>query len=127
VQKQQKSIPNSKFDTTVKYALNRREDMMTYLEDGRCSLSNNLSEQKMKSYLIGRKGWLFCDTPTGADAATITYSMVETARAHDLNVFEYIKYVLEQRPNSEMDEEELMALMPWNKKIMEQCKLSKLE
>ncbi|MBS5363084.1 MAG: transposase, partial [Clostridium sp.] len=42
--------------TAVTYALNRKEHMMTYLEDGRCSLSNNLSEQKMKSYVIGRKG-----------------------------------------------------------------------
>jgi hypothetical protein len=47
-----------------------------------------------------------------------------THKNEDIN--EYIKYVLEQRLNSEMDEEELMALMPWNKKV-EQCKLSKSE
>ena len=46
----QKPIKGSKFATAVTYALNRKEHMMTYLEDGRCSLSNNLSEQKMKSY-----------------------------------------------------------------------------
>ena len=49
----QKPIKGSKFATAVTYALNRKEHMMTYLEDGRCSLSNNLSEQKMKSYVIG--------------------------------------------------------------------------
>lgn len=125
--KQQKPIPKSKFDTAVKYALNREEYMMTYLEDGRCSLSNNLSEQKMKSYVIGRKGWLFCDTPAAADAAAVTYSLVETAKAHDLNVFQYIKYILEQRPSKEMKEEQLQSLLPWNERIIELCKLEKSE
>ena len=49
----QKPIKGSKFATAVTYALNRKEHMMTYFEDARCSLSNNLSEQKMKSYVIG--------------------------------------------------------------------------
>ena len=115
------------FDTAVKYALNREEYMKTYLEDGRCSFSNNLSEQKMKSYVIGRKGWLFCDTPAGADAAAVTYSLVETAKAHDLNVFQYIKYILEQRPSKEMNEEQLQSLLPWNERIIELCKLEKSE
>lgn len=119
----QTPVRGSKFDTAVKYALNRREDMATYLEDGRCSLSNNLSEQKMKSYVIGRKGWLFCDTPAGADAAAVAYSLVETAKAHNLNVFQYIKYVLEQRPNNDMSDEQLEQLMPWNEKIIEKCNL----
>ena len=60
--------------------------MMTYLEDGRCSLSNNLSEQKIKSYVIGRKGWLFIDSPEGAEASAISYSIAETALANGLQV-----------------------------------------
>ena len=60
---------NSRLHKAVVYAKNRKESLLTYLEDGRCSLSNNLSEQKMKSFVIGRKGWLFCDTPAGAEGA----------------------------------------------------------
>lgn len=67
----QAPVKGSKFAATVNHALNRRDLMMTYLEDGRCSLSNNLSEQKMKSFVTGRKGWLFCDTPEGAKASAI--------------------------------------------------------
>lgn len=122
---QQKPQPKSKFETAVNYALNRREYMMTYLEDGRCSLSNNISEQKMKSYVIGRKGWLFCDTPAGADAAAITYSLVETAKAHELNIFEYIKFILKQRPNKTMDEKQLETLLPWNENVIRQCRIQK--
>ena len=72
---------SGKFAAAVNYALNRRDLMMTYLEDGRCSLSNNLSEQKMKSFVTGRKGWLFCDTPEGAEASAIAYSFAEMASA----------------------------------------------
>ena len=119
----QTPIRGSKFATAVNYALNRRDLMMTYLEDGRCSLSNNLSEQKMKSFVTGRKGWLFCDTPEGAEASAIAYSFAEMASANHLNVFKYIKYLLEQRPDENMKDSELEKLMPWNEEVIELCKL----
>ena len=122
---QQTPVRGSKFATAVNYALNRQDLMMTYLEDGRCSLSNNLSEKKMKSFVIGRKGWLFCDTPEGAEASAIAYSFAEMALANNLNVFSYIKYLLEQRPNEGMDDSQLEKLMPWNEDVMELCKLEK--
>ena len=119
----QTPVRGSKFATAVNYALNRRDLMMTYLEDGRCSLSNNLSEQKMKSFVTGRKGWLFCDTPEGAEASAIAYSFAEMASANHLNVFKYIKYLLEQRPDENMKDSELEKLMPWNEEVIELCKL----
>lgn len=121
----QKPIKGSKFATAVTYALNRKEHMMTYLEDGRCSLSNNLSEQKMKSYVIGRKGWLFSDSPEGAEASAISYSIAETALENGLNVYKYITYVLEKRPTEEMADSELEKLLPWNDKVFEMCKIER--
>lgn len=53
--KQQNPIRNSRLDKAVTYTLNRADDMMTYLEDGRCSFTNNASERGMKSFVIGRK------------------------------------------------------------------------
>lgn len=116
---------NSRLDKAVTYARNRRDLMMTYHEDGRCSLSNNLSEQKMKSFVIGRKGWLFCDTPAGAEASAIVYSIVEMANANHLNVFNYLKYLLEHRPNETMDDDHLSKLLPWNHEVVKICKLEK--
>lgn len=121
----QNPIKGSKFATAVTYALNRKEHMMTYLEDSRCSLSNNLSEQKMKSYVIGRKGWLFSDSPEGAEASAISYSIAETALANGLNVYKYITYVLEKRPTEEMADSELEKLLPWNDKVFEMCKIER--
>ena len=119
----QTPVRGSKFAAAVNYALNRRDIMMTYLEDGRCSLSNNLSEQKMKSFVTGRKGWLFCDTPEGAEASAIAYSFAEMASAHHLNVYKYIKYLLDQRPNDQMEDAQLERMMPWNENVIELCKL----
>ena len=47
--------------------------MMTYLEDGRCSISNNLSENSIRPVTVGRRNWLFCDTTDGADASMMVY------------------------------------------------------
>ena len=99
--------------------------MMTYLEDGRCSLSNNLSEQKIKSYVIGRKGWLFIDSPEGAEASAISYSIAETALENGLTVYKYITYVLEKRPTEEMADRKLEKLLPWNDKVFEMCKIER--
>lgn len=57
---------NSKLRKAKTYILNREAFLMTYLEDGRCSLSNNLSENSIRPVTVGRKNWLFSDTPDGA-------------------------------------------------------------
>lgn len=112
----------SRLDKAVQHARNRKDIMMTYLEDGRCSLSNNLSEQEMKSFVVGRKGWLFCDTPGGAEASAIVYSLVETAKANGLNIHAYLQYLLEQRPTEETPADQLDELLPWSDRVAEHCK-----
>ena len=94
---------------------------MTYLEDGRCSLSNNLSENSIRPVTVGRKNWLFLDTPDGAHANAIYLTIVEMAKAYHLNLYEYLKYLLEHRPNSDMTDEELDSLAPWNETVQQQC------
>lgn len=104
-----------------KYIANRRENLETYLEDGRCSFSNNLSENSIRPFTLGRKNWLFCDTPDGASANATIYSMVEMAKAYNLNVYDYLKFVLEARPNAGMTDEELSDLAPWSANAREAC------
>ena len=77
----------------------------------------------MKSYVIGRKGWLFSDSSEGAEASAISYSIAETALANGLTVYKYITYVLEKRPTEEMADSELEKLLPWNDKVFEMCKI----
>ena len=117
----QSSVKNSRFDKAVTYAMNQKPYMETYLEDGRCSFSNNLSEQEMKNFVIGRKNWLFADSPKGAEASSIVYSIVETAKANRLNIFRYLRFLLEKRPSSLMTDEELAKLTPWDPDVVSAC------
>ena len=59
---------------------------MTYLEDGRCSLNNNLSENSIRPVNVGRKNWPFSDTPDGACANDLYLTIVEMAKTYDLNL-----------------------------------------
>ena len=117
------STRNSRLDKAITCAHNCKDSMLTYLEDGLCSLSNNLSEQKMKSFVIGRKGWLFCNIPAGAEAITIVYSLVAMSKDNNLNVFQYLKYLLEQRPNASMTDDQLEKLPPWNNDVVQLRKI----
>lgn len=94
---------------------------MTYLEDGRCSLSNNLSENSIRPVTVGRKNWLFSDTPDWVSANALYLTIVEMENAYNLNLYEYLKYLLEHRPNRDMTDDELAKLAPWNEDVRKKC------
>lgn len=113
----QNPVRGSRMDKAVTYIQNRRDYLMTYLEDGRCSFSNNLSENAIRPFTVGRKNWLFYDTPHGAQASAIVYTMVEMAKANGVNVYHYLTYLLEKLPDDSMSDNELDQLAPWNEKV----------
>ena len=108
-------------EKAVNYVQNRRPHLATYLEDGRCSFSNNLSENAIRPFTVGRKNWLFSDTPKGAEASATVYTMVEMAKSHDLNIHAYLEYLLERRPSADMTDEQLEKLAPWNDDVRRAC------
>lgn len=112
---------NSKFSKALTYLKNRRNDLMTYLEDGHCSLSNNWSENSIRPVTVGRKNWLFSSSVDGAEASMNIYTIIEMAKLHGLNRQKYLEYILEHRPSAEMTDEELSLLTPWNKDVQETC------
>ena len=114
---QQAPVRGSRMDKAVTYIQNRRPYLTTYLEDGRCSFSNNLSENAIRPFTVGRKNWLFCDTPNGAQASALVYSMVEIAKANGVNVYHYLTYLLKKMPSDRMSDEELELLAPWNENV----------
>lgn len=111
----------SRLGKAVQYALNRKPYLETYLEDGRCSLSNNLSENSIRPFTVGRKNWLFSDTPAGAHASARIYTMVEMAKTHSLNVEDYLVFLLKARPHKGMSDIELEQLMPWSDNARSNC------
>lgn len=69
----------------ITYIRNRRSFMMTFLEDGRCSLSNNPSENSIRPIIVGRKNWLLSSSVEGAEASMGIYTIVEIAKLHGLS------------------------------------------
>ena len=114
---QQKPVRNTRMDKAVNYVLNRRDTAETYLEDGRCSFTNNLSENAIRPFAVGRKNWLFSNSVEGANASAVVYTMVEMAKAHDLNIYGYLKFLLEHRPGKDMTDKQLAELAPWSEKL----------
>lgn len=117
----QTPVSGSRFARAITYATNQKPYMMTYLEDGHCSLSNNMSENSIRPVTVGRRNWLFCDTTDGADASMVLYSLLETARANGLNPQKYLEYLLEVRPRADMSDTELESFAPWSDRIQECC------
>lgn len=106
----------------ITYTNNCRPYMMNYLKDGACSLSNNLSENSIRPLVVGRKNWLFSDTPAGAKASMNVYSMIETAKANELDPLKYLSFLLEHRPSADMSDDELAFLAPWSEEASKVCK-----
>ena len=117
-------LKGSALGKAVTYAMNQRPFMENYLLDGRCTLSNNAAENAIRPFTVGRKNWLFADTPKGASASAAVYSLIETAKANGLNVFAYLQHLLLYMPDTDWQNhpEELDDLMPWAPEVQEQCK-----
>ena len=117
-------LKGSALGKAVTYAMNQRPFMENYLLDGRCAISNNAAENAIRPFTVGRKNWLFADTPKGASASAAVYSIIETAKANGLNVFAYLQHLLLYMPDMDWQNypEELDDLMPWSSEVQEQCK-----
>ena len=118
---------NEKLTQALGYCQNQRKYLETFLEDGRIPLSNNYCEANIKPFATARRAWLFADTPKGAFANGVLYTLVESARANDLDVYEYLKHLLTERPNNHHLEKPSVIdrLLPWSKELPEQCRMKR--
>jgi transposase len=105
--------PQSSLGKAVQYVLERWDELNVYLEHGYLHIDTNYIENKIRPIALGRKNFLFCNTPKGADAAAIIYTLIANARIHGLNVYKYLKHVLTKMPLANTLDH-LEALLPWN-------------
>lgn len=111
----------SNLEKAVKYALNHKESLMNYLLDGRCEISNNSAERKAKVYATGRKNFLFHDSVDGAKATAIVMSLVETAKANNLNAYKYLYTLLLYMPDYKNEPAGIEQLLPWSTFVQDKC------
>jgi len=97
----------------VAYALNQWERLVGYLEDGRLPIDNNMAENAVRPFVIGRKNWLFSGTPEGAEASALLYSLIEMTKANKLEPYAYLRFIFDKLPMAETLQD-YEALLPWN-------------
>ena len=109
------SRPTGKLKEAVTYALNQKEYLCAFLDHGEIEISNNQVENAIRPFVVGRKGWLFSDTPEGAAATAIVYSLLETAKANNLRLEDYIQHLLSILPERFSADPEAVVddLLPW--------------
>ena len=117
-------LPKSKVSEALNYAQNQKEGLMNYLKDGNCSVSNNLVENSIRPFTVGRRNWLFSGSPKGASASATVYSIIETAKANGINPYKYLKFIFQDLPGVQFGQypEFLEDYLPWNPAIQEKCK-----
>ena len=116
-----KPVGGSKLEKAVNYFKDSREGFENYLKDGRCSLSNNLAENNARPYVVSRKNSLFHDTVIGAEACSIIYSIVLTAKANNLDIRKYMEILLQEMPDYKNEPEGIHTLLPWSPEIQARC------
>lgn len=122
----QRVVPKSALGKAIYYCRNQWDKLEGFMKDGRLELDNNRSERTIKSFIIGRKNFLFSNTPKGATASATIYSIVETAKENHLDPFEYLKFLLEQLPNIDLTDKAAMDnLLPWSESLPSNCRVKK--
>ena len=104
--------PSTLIGQALTYLDNQWASLVRVLDDGRLEVDNNLCENAIRPFVLGRKAWLFSDTPAGAEASARLYSLIETAKACGLEPYAYLRRVFTDLPKA-TTLTEIEALLPW--------------
>ena len=90
--------PQSLLGRAISYLQGEWPRLVVYLEDGRLNIDNNRVENAIRPFALGRKNWLFSQSVEGAGASAALYSVIETARANNVNTYTYLKHLFTELP-----------------------------
>ena len=93
-----KTPPKGLLGKAVNYALKNWPRLIRYIEDGNLQIDNNLAENAIRPFVLGRKNWLFAGHPNGAKASGVIFSLIECAKANGLMSYFYLRYLFDQLP-----------------------------
>lgn len=116
------TLPKSVLGKALTYCRNQWSKLVRFLDDGRLEIDNNRAERSIKPFVIGRKNWLFSNTPRGAKTSAVIYSIVETAKENGLDPYAYLRYALESL--SQEGASCIERLFPWNEEVQAALKPS---
>jgi len=107
------SSPKSVFGKGITYMLKRWAELTNFLKDGRLEIDNNMAENSIRPFAVGRKNWMFKGSPRGAKAGACFYSLIATCKANDIDPFKYLNYLFMNIPHCNT-EEDYRKLLPYN-------------
>lgn len=105
--------PSTLTGKALTYLHNQWPRLIGYLGHIRLAIDNNACERVIRPFVIGRRNWLFADTPNGADASATLYSIIETAKANGLEPCRYLRHILTELPKASSPEQ-VAQLLPFN-------------
>ena len=105
--------PKTAIGKALVYLHNQWDRLIGYVDNGDYPIDNNAAERAIRPFAIGRKNWMFSKSQAGAKASANLYSLIETAKANNLNVYDYLQCVFNALPNAK-SVEDVEALLPWN-------------
>ena len=109
------AAPKSLLGKAAHYTREQWQWLIAYLEDGRLEASNNRAERSIKPFVMSRKNFLFANTPSGAKASAIYFSLIETAKENGLDPYRYLTWVMKTAPKlreQNLFEEQFSSLLP---------------
>lgn len=115
-------LPKSHIGEALTYAVNQKKYLIAFLQDDRIELSNNRAERSIKPFVIGRKNWLFCNTPGGATSSAIIYSIIQSAIENGLKPAAYLEYVFSHI--QKFGKDNIEGILPWAKGVRLACSVS---
>lgn len=119
-------VPKGETAKGLNYSINQEEYLKVFLTDGEVPIDDSACERALRNFTIGRKNWMIVNTIRGAQASAIIYSVTETARANNLNVYYYISHLLAELPQlidakGNIEQSMLEPLMPWSSSLPAEC------
>lgn len=105
-------VPSSLLGEALQYMRGQWPKLVRYVENGNWPISNNLSENAVRPFVVGRKGWLFADAVAGAQASANLYSLIETCKANGIDPYHYLVSLFAKLPLAS-GADDYTALMPW--------------
>ncbi len=105
-------LPGSLLGRALHYLAQQWPRLVRFLDDGRYPIDNNACENAIRPFVVGRRNWLFADTPGGARASANLYSLIETAKANGVEPYRYLRALFTALPLAR-SVEDYEALLPW--------------
>lgn len=118
---------NGETGKAVGYCIRQEQFLREFLNDGIIPLDNNDAERSIRAFCVGRSNWHVIDSPNGAEASGVLYSIAETAKANKLRPYFYFRYVLEEMAKHQEDTnlDFIQDLLPWSDKLPDECRMQK--